>query len=138
MKVICQNDFGKAWYNEKSQVLIEKYTGRVKEELAMEVVKENMAFGEKHQVKGILADLTETVGTFTKVNEFLEKVYFPFFMERGAKGVALAVSKDVFTLFAAKDLIKRLPGFEIQIFDGLKKAQTWIEERSRLATNKAA
>lgn len=120
---------GKTWYDEEKMILHDVYEGMVNAELSMEVFREQLRFAKDNKIIGGLTDITKLKGTFTNLNEYLEQEYLPFLIERGFVALAMVVSHDIFSQYAAKDLVQRMEGFELHIFENYNEAESWLEER---------
>jgi len=129
MEKVFENSFGKAFYDNENAIVHESYDGVVKPELAVEVVQSVKDFGEKNEIKGDIINLTKVSGTFTGINEYLAKEFFPVMIERGCVAFAMVLSNDIFTEFAANSLVKKLGVAEIQLFNSLEEGTKWVNER---------
>jgi len=129
MKKIIENDFGKAFYDESTAIVYETYNGVVDPKLAVEVVESVKNFGKDNKIKGDVINLKGVTGTFTGINDYLAKEFFPILTEWGCVAFAMVLSKDVFMEFAANSLLKKLSVAEIQLFNDLKKGTDWVNEK---------
>lgn len=129
MEKIFENEFGKAFYDKESKIVHESYSGVVNPELAMEVIQAVKKFSETHRVIGDIINLTEVRGTFTGLNEYLSKEFFPVLIERGCVAFAMILSTDVFTEFAANSLVSKLGAAELQLFNSLQEGNDWVNGR---------
>lgn len=129
MEKIFENSFGKAFYDQSTAIVHESYDGVVNPELAVEVVQSVKDFGENNKIKGDIINLTNVSGTFTGINDYLAKEFFPVLIERGCVAFAMILSKDIFTEFAANSLVKKLGAAEVQLFNSLTEGTKWVNER---------
>jgi hypothetical protein len=126
MELIKENSFAKAEYNAENNIIYSKYGGKVDSKKALEVLEAQLKFSESNKVKAIHADLSDLSGTFTMINEWLEKNFFPVLIERGMVCHAFVVSPDIFSGFALDNLIKRIGSFEMQTFKNSEKSEEWM------------
>ena len=129
MEKIFENSFGKAFYDKNTAIVHESYAGVVNPKLAVEVVQSVKDFGENNKIKGDIINLSDVRGTFTGINDYLAKEFFPVLIERGCVAFAMILSHDIFTEFAANSLVKKLGVAEIQLFNSLKEGTKWVNER---------
>ena len=129
MMKIHENGFGSSWYDEQTLILHETYTGLINVKLAIDATTKNLEFCQNNTIKGDLIDLSQMKGTFTAINDYLEKEYFPFFIGKGCVAIAIVYSDDVFTQFAVDDILRRTGSAEMKVFDDMENATHWIEEK---------
>ncbi|MEM1408021.1 MAG: hypothetical protein AAGG59_14670 [Bacteroidota bacterium] len=129
MEIIKENSFAKAEYDAGSSVIYSSYSGAVNIEKALEVLEAQLVFASKNNVRAIHANLSKLTGTFTMINEWLEKNFFPPMIEKGMECHALIVSSDIFSQFAINDLVQRIGSFELQTFGDYMKGKDWILEK---------
>lgn len=129
MELIVENKFGSAYYDPGTKIIYSRYYGIVNVELALEILEAQKKFGLENGAKAICADLSELKGTFTMVNEYLTTEFFPPLIQQGLICNAIAVSPDIFSQFATKDLIKKMGSFELQTFGDLDEAKSWVVMR---------
>ena len=129
MEKIFENSFGKAFYDKNTAMVHESYDGVVNPELAVEVIQSVKDFGVDNKIKGDIINLTKVSGTFTGINDYLAKEFFPVLIERGCVAFAMILSKDVFVEFAANSLVKKLGAAEVQLFNSLEEGTKWVDER---------
>jgi hypothetical protein len=126
MEKIYENSFGKAFYEKENKIVHESYSGVVNPGLAMEVIQSVKAFSENNTVLGDIINLTDVRGTFTGINEYLSKEFFPILIKRGCVAFAMVLSNDIFTEFAANSLVKKLGAAEVQLFNNLNEGEKWV------------
>ena len=129
MELIIDNGYSRAEYYPDLKVIYTYSKGLVNVELGKEAMLAQQKHGLEHGLEGIVVDFSELKGTFTSVNEWTEKVFFPPLLDNGLKCTAMVVSPDVFAHFAIKDIVKKMGSFEIQIFKDLDSAWEWVKER---------
>lgn len=129
MEKIFANSFGKAFYDKNTAIVHESYDGLVNPDLAVEVVQSVINFGKDNKIKGDIIDLSKVTGTFTGINEYLAKEFFPVLIEQGCVAFAMILGGDIFASFAAKSLTKKLGAAELQLFNNLKEGTDWVNEQ---------
>lgn len=129
MELIIDNGYSRAEYDKDLKVIYATYKGLVDPNLGKESMIAQKEYGLKHGLVGAIADFTELKGTFTMLNEWAEKEFFPPLLANGLKCSAIVVNTDIFVQFATKDIIKKMGSFEIQIFDNKDTAWDWIKEK---------
>lgn len=129
MEKIFENSFGKAFYDRENAVVHESYGGIVNPNMAIEVVKSVVDFAAENQVKGDVIDLTNVSGTFTGINEYLSKEFFPVMVERGCVAFGMIVSNNVFTEYAANSLVEQLGIPQLQLFNSLLEGTDWVSKQ---------
>lgn len=134
MEKIFENSFGRAFYDRENAIVHESYDGVVNPELAVEVVQSVKDFGAENNVKGDVINLTKVRGTFTGINEYLSKEFFPVMVDRGCVAFGMILSRDIFTEFAANSLVKELGIAELQLFNSLQEGTDWVSERVKKFT----
>lgn len=85
-------------------------------------------FMKSNPVVAFLQDLTKMKGTFSNLNDFFIETLRPA-VDLGFKYSALILNDDVFTAFAASDLVKKVTMIEIQIFKNKPDADEWLNSR---------
>jgi hypothetical protein len=130
MEIINKNAFAIAKYARQTEVIYYEYVGMVNQSLGMVTIRKVMAFAEKNKVRAIVSDLSKMKGTFTSVNDFFEKEYYPHMIKHGLLCTAIIVSNDIFTRFAALDLSKRVGNFELQIFGIFDDGEAWVLQKA--------
>jgi hypothetical protein len=134
MELINENSFATAKYARPLEVVYYEYVGVVNQPLGMVTIRKVMAFAEKNKVRAIVSDLSRMKGTFTGVNEFLEKEYYPHMIKNGLTSTAIILSNDIFTKYATNDLSKRVGNFELQIFETFDAGEAWIMQKVNQST----
>ena len=129
MELIVDNGYSRADYDADLKVIYTTSKGLVNVELGKAAMIEQQKYGLKHGLLGIIADFSELKGTFTSVNEWTEKEFFPPLLANGLKCTAMVVPQDIFAQFAVKDIVTKMGDFEIQIFNDLDKAWDWVKEK---------
>jgi hypothetical protein len=129
MELIRENSYVKSEYDAERQIIYTKYFGTVNTEKSIEVLEAMLDFSQKNKIRAMLVDISELKGTFTMLNKWFEKNFFPPMIKQGMKCNAVIVSQDVFSQFAVNDLQKRIDTFEMQTFDDYKSGEDWLIEK---------
>jgi hypothetical protein len=129
MEVINTNVFCSSKYERTSKIVYYHYVGLIHAGFGMETLRAVMLFAESNPVRGIVSDISTMKGTFTNVNEFFEKEYYPHMIKHGLLCSAIILSNDIFTKFAAQDLMKKVGHFQLQMFDNFADAEQWVLEK---------
>lgn len=102
--------------------------GYPKVEEHKEMYTKVFGFMKENPVVAFMHDLRQMKGTFTQLNSWLVETFRPA-IELGFKYAALILSDDIFTEFAAADIIKKTTIVQIQIFRNTQEAEAWLNER---------
>lgn len=86
-------------------------------------------FMKSNLVVAFMHDLRQMKGTFTNLNDFLVETFRPA-TELGFRYAALILNDDVFTAFAANDIISKAKVVQIQVFKSISEAEQWLDKRS--------
>lgn len=125
-ELIHENDFAKALYDRENKILRASYNGLVNPDKAIENFEAIIAKLPEYPLRGGIFDCMNMKGTFTKVNDWLNSVWYPAIIPQGYIGWSMATT-DVFTRFAANMLINKMTPKEItaKLFGSLDKAEEW-------------
>ncbi len=129
MEKIFENDSGIVYYDQETRIIFDEFFGRADIGNGLEIFVLEQNFAINNKISGICTDISRLSGVFLQLNEFFEKEFFPYMIKKGLICNAIVVSKDVFTKFATKDLLKRIKNFEIRTFDNREDAMRWVEEK---------
>lgn len=126
LELLHENEFAKAEYDRENKVLYASYKGLVNTDLAIENFEAVIAKLPECPLKAGVFNCMEMKGTFTKVNSWLNEVWYPAIIPQGYVCWSLATT-DVFTRFAAGMLINSLTPKEVtaKVFGSLEKAKEW-------------
>lgn len=129
LELIYENDSAKVQYDRERKVLHVRYVGTVNANLAVQIFQAVLDVLPKYPLKAAIFDCMHMKGTFTKINPWLNSVWYPALIPQGYVCWSMA-STDVFTRFAASMLINKLTPKEItaKIFNDLGKAEDWVYE----------
>lgn len=72
-------------------------------------------------------DMKQMKGTFTQLNDWLVETFRPA-VELGFRCGALILNDDVFTAFAASDIMKKVQIVQLQVFKAQEEAEKWLDE----------
>lgn len=126
MKIIEENAFSKAEYDEQSKIVYGKYVGVVDVEKSKQTFQAIVAFAKVTPVVGTCSDISDLKGTYSMLVGYIVEHVFPPLIENGLKKSAIVVSSDVFTLFATEHLLEEIPSHELQIFETVDEATKWL------------
>lgn len=126
MILIEENSFSKAEYDSQSKIIYFKVTGDVHMPRAKLVLDAQVDFAEDNEVLGILTDITELHNTISTMAGYIATEYFPPLIEKGLVCNAIVVSTEIFHQIAAKELIKRMKDFGIELFYDKNEARKWL------------
>ena len=87
-----------------------------------------LEFMKSNPVVAFMHDLRQMKGTFTQMNDWLVETFRPA-TQLGFRSGALILNDDVFTAFAASDIINKAKIVRIQIFKTKEEAEHWLDER---------
>jgi hypothetical protein len=102
--------------------------GYAKPEEHKEMYMKVLEFMNTHPVVAFMHDLRQMKGTFTQLNDWIVETFRPA-AQKGFKFEAMILNDDVFTAFAASDIIKKVTLVEIQIFKTTEEAESWLDAR---------
>ena len=85
-------------------------------------------FMKSNPVNAFMHDLRQMKGTFTQLNDWLVETFRPA-IQLGLKYGALVLNNDVFTAFAASDVIKKATVVQIQVFKTVAEAEKWLDDK---------
>jgi len=85
-------------------------------------------FMKTNKVIAFMNDLRKLKGTFTQLNDWLVETFRPA-TELGLKYAALVLNEDVFTAFAANDVMKKAKIVQFQVFKSIEDAEIWLDEK---------
>jgi hypothetical protein len=128
MKVIFDGKSCKAEYIADKQRVYFTFLGYPNLDEAKEMYLKVFECMKLNRVIGFLSDLREMKGTFTSMNDFLVDTFRPA-VELGFRHSAMVLNNDIFTGFATNDLIKKSKIVQIQVFNSVENAQTWLDEK---------
>lgn len=126
LEKIFENSFANVQYDRENKVLRSTYTGLVNADLGVESFQAVLNELPKYPLRGAVFNCLEMKGTFTKLNPWLNSVWYPAIIPQGYICWSLATT-DVFSRFAASMLIDKLTPKEItaKLFGTLEKAEDW-------------
>ncbi|WP_165823900.1 hypothetical protein [Pseudochryseolinea flava] len=129
LELIYKNENGAAHYDAQRKLVKTQYKGIVKVEAITDLLRHVIAYAEKNEIRLMCANLTEMQGTFSGAMDFFENEFYPSMIKNGLRAYAAALSKDVFTKFAASQLQKKVGGkLDWQAFSSIEDAEQWIEK----------
>ena len=126
LELIHENAFATARYDRKNKVLHASYEGIFNTELTQENFEVIISKLSDYPLRGGVFNCLNMKGTFTKLNSWLNEVWYPAIVPQGYVCWSMATN-DVFTQFAANLLINKLTPKEItaKMFGSLEKAEQW-------------
>lgn len=128
--VITKNKLASTSFNESDGILTSVYKGRVKIDLALEHLANVVDFYNSNKVNGSVADLSQLVGSFAKVIDYLVESYYPSAVKSGLKVQAYVVSEDLIIENLGFKLDGLAATFNIKsaVFTNRSKAEEWVKE----------
>lgn len=128
--VVTQNTLASTSFNESERILTSVYKGRVKIDLALEHLANVVDFYNSNKVNGSVADLSQLVGSFAKVIDFLIESYYPSAVKSGLKIQAYVVSEDLIIENLGLRLDNLAASFNIKsaVFTSRSKAEEWVKD----------
>lgn len=126
-ELIHQNKFATALYDRENKILRASYEGIVNVDLAIENFEAIIAKLPQYPLKAGIFNCMQMKGTFTKVNSWLNEVWYPAILPQGYLCWSMATN-DIFTRFAANMLISTLTPKEIaaKLFGSMDEAEKWV------------
>lgn len=82
---------------------------------------------KKRPIVAFLHDFKEMKGTFTHLNDWLIETFRPA-VPLCFKYEVIVMNDDVFTAFAASDIIKKITMIQVQVFKSNDEAKKWLDE----------
>ena len=133
MKVVHENKFAQAYYDEVNKVIWHRYHDAVDADLLIACHRADMEFVKTHHVIGCLYDLTKMKGTFSKVLNFIVHEYEPILSKNRVKYGSLAMSeKDVFKKFAVSQMFGMIATkMELKVHKEIAAAVAWLSSKMK-------
>ncbi|MBN2611142.1 MAG: hypothetical protein JXB00_06265 [Bacteroidales bacterium] len=69
-------------------------------------------------------------GTFTQLNDWIVNTFRPA-TQLGLRYAAMIMNDDIFTEFAANDIINKSKVLQFQVFKSKEDADAWIDEKTK-------
>ena len=82
---------------------------------------------QEHACINLLNDNRELTGSWDGANEWIEKNWTPRVVAAGLKKFAHMVSADIFAAMSVEEMVTRVSGFEMRIFDDESEARAWLQ-----------
>lgn len=124
--------FCKIIYNESDDVIIGYWKGYQSIEKGKEAFEAYLKVTEETKCPVIIGDLSKIQGSFTNLNDWIEKDWIIRAISKGHKINAMVYSPDIFSKFAMNDLNNRYkqaknPPVVLRLFDDLDEAKGWVK-----------
>ncbi|MBN1949973.1 MAG: hypothetical protein JW801_02165 [Bacteroidales bacterium] len=119
-----------AEYHPDKMRIVYTLNGFVKLEEHKKMYLHAFEFMKKHKVMAFIHDLRELQGSFSHLNDWLVETFRPA-TKFGFKYSALIMNNDVFTAFAASDMLKRVTVVEVQVFRSMPEAERWLDDKMK-------
>lgn len=129
--IILQNKGGVSSFDKDSKIVTSVYNGRANIKLAKEHLAALMNFYETHEVMGAVVNLSGVYGSFSKLLDYLEEVFYPHVQSHGLKAQAYVVSDDLILRNLGQRLsnIVALQNIKVKVFKDEKGAEKWIRAK---------
>jgi hypothetical protein len=133
MKVVHENKFAQAYYDDANKVIWHRYNDLVNAELLIACHRADMEFVKTNLVIGCFYDLTKMKGTFTKALNFIVSEYEPTLsMNKVRYGSFAMKEKDVFMKFAMNQMFNLMDTkMELRVHREIADAVTWLGEKMK-------
>ncbi len=128
METIFEGKSAKATYDSDKKRVVFFLSGYTNPEEHKQMYLKVLELAKEGKVKAFLHDLRNLKGTFSQMNDWLVETFRPV-VENGLRYSALILNDDVFTAFAANDIIKKSKILQIQIFKTQEEAEKWLDEK---------
>ncbi|MDN4163940.1 hypothetical protein QWY31_00425 [Cytophagales bacterium LB-30] len=131
MKVVHENKFCQAYYDEVHKIVWNRYIDLVNPDLLIEMHRAVMKFVVQNPTVACFYDLTNMKGTFTKTLNFLIKEYEPTLYKNNVIYGSFAMNeKDVFMKFAMNQMFKVMSTkMELKVHKTIDEACKWLGEK---------
>ncbi len=129
MEQIYKDETSLVEYDPENQILYIIFRGMVNLTNTMNVFDGILNFSREHVIQGIVTDIRELKGTFTKLNEYISQEGLPFLIQQGLLCNSITLSDDIFSQFATEDLIKKMDDFEMRTFNNHEEAIEWTKSK---------
>ena len=128
MEIIFEGQTCKAVFIPEKKRVFYTMVGYAKPEEHKEMYVKVFEMMKTKPVVAFMHDLRQMKGTFTQLNDWLVETFRPA-VELGFRHAALILNDDVFTAFAANDIINKVSIVQMQIFKNQEEAEKWLDER---------
>lgn len=127
--IIAQNKLGTTTFYKEEKILISVYKGRIDIDLGLEHLAEIVEFYKRNEVVGSVVNIKEMFGSFAKIFEYMEEIYYPAAVKSGLKCQGYIVSEDLIINNLSSKLIGMATSFKLraEIFSGREEAEKWIK-----------
>lgn len=121
----------KAEYIAEKKTVLYTIIGYINVEENKEMYLKVFEFMKSNLTIAFMHDFKQMRGTFTQMNDWIVELFRPA-TQLGLKYEAMILNDDVFTQFAANDVIKKVTIVQIQVFKTREDADKWIDEKLAL------
>ncbi len=127
--IVSSNKLVTSTYFKEDKMLTSIYSGRFKQNMAVEHGNKLLEFFSTNEVKGILIDIQTLFGSFLKLMDYYKEGY-PAALEGGLKNIAYVVSDDliVINLIGKYELLAKSFGVNTAVFTNFDDAFHWLQK----------
>lgn len=129
METIFEHSACKSVYDAEKCRMVFTFTGYLNEEATKQMYLQSLAFIKENRTISFLNDLREIKGTFTNITSWIIET-MQSVTNMGVRYDAMVLNDDVFTIFAANDLSKKISKLEFQLFKDMAEAENWLAEKN--------
>ncbi|MEM9828988.1 MAG: STAS/SEC14 domain-containing protein [Bacteroidota bacterium] len=125
-----KNKLGEVYYSfsfdEENGWIYSEWKGDVTADEVIEACKAGIDYIEEKKPEKILNDNSQLTGPWDEANEWIAQNWMPRALAAGLKKFAHVISPDVFGALSAEELITKVSGFEMRIFEDEEEAKSWL------------
>jgi len=103
------------------------WKGDVTVDEVIEGCKVSLDFLEEYKPEKILNDNTQLTGSWDEANDWIAQNWMPRALAAGLKKFAHVISPDIFGALSAEELVTKVSGFEMRIFEDESEARAWLK-----------
>lgn len=129
-ELIYINKISETYYDPDNRVISYIYSGIMDRKITEVQLRDALDFLEDKTVYGIYLDIRYLMGSFLKLFEYLQKVYYPFMLVHGLCCKVIVVSDDLITSHLTELLYDMLCdlGIKVRVFKNPTEAEKWLDE----------
>ncbi len=127
-KILFEGRTCKAEYLPEKKMVLYTISGYINIEENKTMYLQVLDFMKTNSIIAFMHDFKQMKGTFTQMNTWLVETFRPA-TQLGLKYEAMILNDDVFTEFAANDVIKKATVVQFQVFRNRADADKWIDEK---------
>lgn len=113
-------------FDDENGWIYNEWKGDLTVDEVIEACKVSLEFIEKEKPELVLNDNSRLTGSWDEANEWIAQNWMPRALAAGLKKFAHVISPDVFGALSAEELVTKVSGFEMRIFENEEEAKAWL------------